>query len=64
MKLNINKCFYLMLLAVSIGLCIFLFAISLLTKYTWLQYTSIILVYIQSMFAVKSIHKYPLWIKK
>lgn len=64
MKLNINKFCYLMLLAVSIGLCIFLFAISLLTEYTLLQYASIILVFVQSMFVVKSIHKYPSWIEK
>lgn len=64
MKLNINKCCFLTLCSVSIGLCIFLFAISLLTNYSLLQYAAIILAYVQSMIIVKSIHKYPLWIEK
>lgn len=64
MRLNINKCCFLTLCSISVGLCIFLFAISLLTEYSILQYGSIILVFAQSMLIVKSIHKYPLWIEK
>ncbi len=64
MKLNLNKVCFLALTSGSIGITIFLFAISLLTEYIFLQYASIILVFIQSMYLVKSVHKYPLYIKK
>lgn len=64
MKLNMNKCCFLIISAISIGLCISLFAISLVTTYSYIQYISITLAFIQSMYVVKTIHKYPLWIKK
>jgi O-antigen ligase len=57
MKFNWNKFCFLILLSISIGITIFLAAISLFTKYIWLQYVSLILVFIQSMYLVKSIHR-------
>ncbi len=57
MKMNWNKYCFLILLSTTIGITIFLFAISLLTKYLFLQYISIITVFILTTYSVKIIHK-------
>lgn len=63
MKININKLCFLILLGITIGLTIFLFAISLLTQYIVLQYVSISTVFILSMYAVKMVHRNKLILK-
>lgn len=57
MKMDWNKYCFLLLLSCTIGMTIFLFAISLLTEYLFLQYTSIITVFLLATYLVKSIHK-------
>ncbi len=57
MKMNWNKYCFLTLLSSTIGITIFLFAISLLTEYLFLQYLSSTTVFILTTYLVKSIHK-------
>ena len=57
MKMNWNKYCFLTLLSSTIGITIFLFAISLLTEYLFLQYLSITTVFILATYSVKIIHK-------
>ncbi len=57
MKMDWNKYCFLILLGCTIGITIFLFAISLLTEYVLLQYASSITVFLLATYLVKSIHK-------
>jgi hypothetical protein len=63
MKINWNVYCFLLLLSCTIGLTIFLFAISLLTDYLFLQYITITTVYLLVIYSVKIVHKKEL-IKK
>lgn len=57
MKMDWNKYCFLILLGCTIGITIFLFAISLLTEFVLLQYASSITVFLLATYLVKSIHK-------
>ncbi len=56
MKISKNKLCFLILLGCTMGITIFLLAISLLTEYIFLQYTSCAIVFGLSFYAVKTIH--------
>jgi hypothetical protein len=64
MKLNINKLCFLILYAICIGLTIVLAGLLLITNYILLQYITVTFIYIEAIFIVKVVHKYPLYRKK
>lgn len=63
MKVNYKKLGFDVLCGISIALTVILFCISLLTKYTVLQYVSCFMIYFQAYYVVIMRKKYNLYIK-
>lgn len=64
MKINVNKLIFTTLCAVMIALTIVLFGLILITDYEILKYVTLTAVYIESLYLVKVVHKYPLYLNK
>lgn len=64
MKVNKNKMCFLGLCGICIGFTIVLFSILLLTDYEILQYLTLTLAFLEGIYVVYVLHKYPTMIQK
>jgi hypothetical protein len=64
MKLNLNKICFLILCGICIGLTIVLASLLFITDYVLLQYITVTFIYLETIFVIKMVHKYPFYIKK